>query len=311
MIADFDTMKKRVGKNLLIYTDTDGWKTDRDVTETDIGQFINDTWRHDLFPLLATAYPDDFRHIGLSDSWVSNGTADAGLTGSTLVATTAIFTNSMTGLYIYNETDAATVQITGYNSSTSVETDSDDLSSWSSDSIYVLGNEFVFGGDATDILTVEHVGVKYTTADSYYKTASLRDKFDFYIEGNEIGSQLIPYSYLTNVIVSGVNKPAIGLIPPMTAKLTNALQVSYIAIPTELSGNSDTIRVPIAALALTFGATARGYEMMQDFDRGRYWEGKYQGETNKILQRYTPTSSSGPVRTRLPRRYTLMARRII
>lgn len=302
----FDQLKKRVGKNLKYYDDTDGWKTGRDVTETDIGDFINEVYIEDLFPYIQTRYPQYFSQKAKANSWIASGTGDASSTGSTLVATTSIFNNSMVGLKIYNETDSETTEITGYTNATTVTVEDTIGDTWDGDSIFVLGQEFAIGsGNIADHFEIEEVSLKFNTSDTYYRRAISRDLSDFEDYGSELATELRPYYYLTTVDVAGVPTTAIGILPKFENKISNAILVEYTEIPTELSGDSDKARIP-TSLPLIYGATMRAYEKMQDFSNANYWTSKYEMSKRKMISNFSFSKSN---KIRVKRKFSLIHQR--
>lgn len=306
----FQNLKRQVGKNLKYYTNTDGWLTDRDVTETDIGDFINDVYREDLFPMFATQYPEDFVQIATTNSWIATGTVSASSTGTTLVATGSIFTNSMVGLRVYNSTDDDYAYIESYTSATTVTLDTTIGDTWDGDTIWILGQEFTFGGDANDIFVVNNVGIKYNDTDTYYTKAVRRDKPDFYQYGGEVGIEGAPDFYLTTVSISGILTSAIGLIPQFSKKISNALQIEYIGKPATLSADGDLPRLNFDNV-LIYGATARSFEAKREFQEATYWANKYENHKKMAISRYRPRSTRQETRLRVSRSVGAMYNRNI
>lgn len=305
----FDQLKKRIGTNLKYYNGTT-WLTDRDVTETEIGDMINEIYRDEVFPIFATQYPQDFQQTGLANSWIANGTVDATSTSTTLVATTSIFTNAMVGLYVWNDTDSERAKITAYTSGTTVTLDTTIDNDWDGDSIYVLGQEFTFGGDATDLYVLSNVGIKYNDTNDYYTRAQVRFKDDFYDYGNEVGDEANPYFYETTITVGSTLTSGIGLIPQFSKKITNGLEVTYIKKPTALSSSGDTLRLPVDTPVI-YGATARAYEIKQDLQTAAYWTSKYEMSKRTAIARYRPLSTRENLKIRPPRRASYLHNRYI
>lgn len=280
----FDELKKSVGRTLLLWDGTD-WLTGRDVTEADIGEYLNEIYLDDLFPKLAVNYPEYFRQVALANSAVATGTAGAALTGNTIVATTSIFNNSMVGRVIVNDTDGTSTIISGFTNATTVTVEEEDVSDWSGDTISVIGNEFAIGGDGTDIYTVEQIAVQYDDADTYKRVAEPRNKTDIFQQGSETGSQLRPLYYMTTATVSGVPTDAIGIFPQFDKNVTNAIEMTYIARPAKMSADTDKPRFPIGS-ALIYGAIMRSYETMQDLQKTGYWQNKYEMARRKAISNF-------------------------
>ena len=308
----FENIKKQVGKNLKYYNDTDGWITSgKDVTETDIGEMINQLYRDDIFPMLATQYPYYFRQEATADSWIATGTVDATSTSTTLVTTTAIFTNSMIGLWVYNNDLETSAKIEAFTSTTTVTLSETIGDTWDGDTIYVLGQEFVLGGEATDAYVIEAVGLKYQQEATYFTlTGNPRPKFDFFQYGGEIANPNHPQVYLTTVKVGGVQKDALGILPGFNAKVTKAIQINYIAKPAVMSSGTDEPRF-YSDIPLIYGATARAFMQRQMFQEASQWQGMYEKAKREAISRFRSTSTGTPKIGRMPRSTSLMHRRLI
>jgi len=308
----FDNLKKAVGKIIKYYSVSGGWLTNRDVTEDDIGEMINQTYRDELFPMFTTQYPFYFRQVGYADSWIATGTSSVASTGTTLVATTSIFTNGMVGLYVWNDTDKELAIIDEYTSGTTVELDTTIGDTWDGDVLYVLGQEFVLGGDAADIYTVEAVGLKYKSTDQYYViTGNPRPKFDLFQSGGETFSQSDPQLYLTTSTTSTSDfVDTLGVLPAFDKKVEKAIELTYIAKPTTLAATGDIPRLPVDQ-PLIWGAVSKAFLQKQQFKEAALFEQKYEKAKRESISRFRPTSTGFPRETRMPRRFNLMSRRII
>lgn len=313
----FDEITQAVGTNVLIYdSGTAAWLTGREVNQTDVKAFVNQIYRDELFPMFGSQYPTDFKQTGVLDSWIAYGTANSGLTTTTLTMaswTSGEFTNNQAvlGLTLWNDTDSAMAKITSFNSSTSVTTDTD-MTSWSGDTIYVLGQEFTMQGDATDFFRFLDVAVKYETSDTYYKVAQQTTYNDFYQEGSEIAIQLSPFWYPMSLNVSGVLKKGFGILPPFKSKVSNALKVGYVAKPPALSAGSDTPIIPVD-IPLIYGATSRALRLMGGTkqEEADDWNRLYLKSKQEAIANYTPTNTGNrPVRPKMPRRMGAIARHL-
>lgn len=309
----FNNIKIQIGKTIKYYTDAGGWLTGRDVTEDDIGEFVNQIYREDLFAMFATQYPYYFRQVATADSWIATGTVDATSTGSTLVATTSIFNNSMEGLWVYNEDLDETGIISDYVSGTTVTLEGTIGDTWDGDTIYVLGQEFAIGGDAADIFVIENVGLKYQTTDTYfYLTGNPRPKFDIFQYGGETFSQGAPQLYLTTTLVNNVPTDTLGVLPQFTTLVPQAIEINYIAKPVALSGDNDVPRLPVNTdVALIYGGSARAFRQSQQFDKANQMDALYEKAKREAVARFRPTSTDTPRRGRLPRVVRSMHRRFV
>jgi hypothetical protein len=312
----FEEIVKRIGKNIKYYDDTNGWVTGRDVTETDIGDFVNEIYKEELFPLFSSRYPHLFRHTGLLPSHLFTTTALATSTGSTLEITasdSASFSNQMVGLTVYNSTDGDTRVIDSYTDTSTVVLTTAIDDDWDGDTIYVCGAVFALGGDATDFVELERVRVRYDTDDEYI-VAEIRDLQDIMVENQTTdilsgGSQAYPEVYLTSVLDSAILYPAIGVRPGFDDYVLNALEFDYIAKPATLAGSQTPI-IPIHA-SLIAGGTMRAYDKKQDVPTSKYWAERYYVSQKRDISRYRPQTSNVPTKIRVSRNAYYQQRRVI
>lgn len=315
----FDQLKKRIGKNIKYYDDTIGWKTGRDVTETDVGDFVNEIYIEQLFPLYASRYPHMFRETAYTNSWITTFVVDPSSSTTTLVSTTSVFTNGMVGLYLYNNSTTSVATIIAYNSPTSVTLDQS--VSWSGVTVSILGKEFSFGQDASDIYTIESVSVLYhpiasgavsTSPDpaTKYVKAQLRELEDLIQYGNEIGSEFLPFSYLTTINTTTGLQAGVGLFPKFKDLVTNGLFINYITKPPLLSASGDVPNLPSFS-ALLAGGTMRAFEKMQQYQQSGYWMQKYELYKKQEMSRFRPQTSDRPVQININRNSYYIHKRII
>lgn len=280
-------MANQVGKNIKYY-DGSTWKTDRDVTEDDIKEYINLLWQDEVFPMFVDQHPEYYTEVGYFDSYIATGTASASLSGATLTTTSSIFTSSMADqkLYIYNSTDETSTYITGYTSGTEVTVNDTDISDWAGDTIYVLGSVFTFGGDATDLWTPISIGIKYSSGDVYYREAEQEVSQNLRRIGSEVGSKASPKWYNTTATVGGVLTTAVGIFPKFDEKLDDAIRVEYTAKPGDL-GDANAPHLPVS-LPLIDGATAWAYDQKgEETKADRYWK-KYEQRLALTLATWRP-----------------------
>jgi len=291
MAYTFAEIKNRVGQNIKYY-DGSAWLTTRDVTETDVGDFINEIYTEDLFIYVQSRYPEFYRNRATADSWIATGTVNATSAGTTLVATTSIFNNSMIGLNVFNGTDNESAKIAAYTSASTVTLDTSIGDTWDGDTIYVLGQEFAIGGaDAADIYEIEDVGIKFNSTAQYYTRCENRDETDFLQYGDELAIESKPFFYQTTTSVIGVPTTTIGVLPKFREKLSKAIKMTYTARPAEMSGDSDVPRVP-SVLPLIYGATMRAYEKMQDYESAQHWQSRYELSRVRMLAQFKFKSKS-------------------
>lgn len=308
----FLTIKKRVAVNIG-YVDSSGdILIGKDITETDIGNWVNDRYLDDLIPKLTEDYPEDFEVVSIGSLYKDTGTVAAGSTGTTLVATTAIFNSGMVGDTVYNSTDEETAEITAYTNTTTVTLDTTIGDTWDGDTIYILGHEFALGGDATDVRYIREVGVKYDSNDDYYRVAQYRDQNDLFKDGSEIYSEANPFWYLTTTMVDSVPTTTIGILPEASEPLANSLKLRYVQLPASLSGDTDVPRLPLGSHSiLVYGATADAYRRLNMTDKANDFEELYRAGADQMITSYALTRGSEPRRIRPSRRLSNMSKRII
>jgi hypothetical protein len=300
---DLTTMKKRVASNIGQLASDASTIIDSSVTGTEIGQRINELYREELFPFFARKYPEDFWHETYPlATYTATGTVSASSTGTTLVASTSIFNNSMEGFTVYNATDSESAVISSYTSGTTVTLDTTIDDDWDGDTIYILGNEYTFGGDAADLFTVARVGIKYSSSDTYFKTCELTKKRDAYLEGSETYSKVSPLFYRTTITVNNIPKQAIGILP-FPDHYAGRLVVWYVERPPEL-GASDEPMLTIQGISevLVNGVSAWAFAKLKMWEESERYQQKYERGKVDILKSYKP-SYAGTTKLRLSTRF--------
>jgi hypothetical protein len=306
----FTNIKKRVASNLG-YVDSSGdLLASKDITATDLGNWINDRYIDDLFSFLSSQYPEDFTQVGKLNFYKTTGTVDAASTSTTLVATGNIFNNGMVGDTVYNSTDGETAVVTAYTSATTVTIDTEIDDDWDGDTIYVLGHEFGLGGNATDIRSILRVGVKYDSDDDYYTTCEYLPKNKVFESGDETYYESAPIWYPTTVDISSVPTTAIGILPEASENVANGVEIEYIEQPAALSSDSDVPRLPLGSHStLVYGATADAMRKLMRLDEADRFEQLYQQGKLEMVTSYLLTRGSGTPKVRASRRLRRMTDR--
>ena len=109
---------------------------------------------------------------------------------------------------------------------------------------------YVLGGDATDAMVIDRVGIKYNSTDEDYIRSTKVDDNNFFEFGTEEGSQLAPQHMEHSVYVTtdGNYQPAIefvtGCIPD--AVVTDGIEIVYRERPPIFTTDDDEVqKVPI------------------------------------------------------------------
>lgn len=290
----FTNIKKRIGSNIG-YVDSSGdILASKDITATDIGNWVNDRYIDDLFSTLSSQYPEDFTQVGKLNFYKGTGTVDAASTSTTLVATGNVFNNGMVGDTVYNSTDGETAVITAYTSATTVTLDTTIADTWDGDTIYVLGHEFGLGGNATDLRSILKVGVKYDSDASYYTTCRYVPKSKLFQNGDEKYYESDPVWYPTTVDISGVMTTAIGILPEASEAVANGIELEYIEQPAALSADADVPRLPVGSHStLVYGGTADALRKLMRLDEADRFEQLYQAGKLEMITSYLLTRGSG------------------
>jgi len=308
----FTNIKKRIA-SYIGYVDSSGdILASKDITATDIGNWVNDRYIDDLFPALSSQYPEDYQQEGKMNFYKTTGTVAAGSTSTTLVATGNIFNNGMVGDTVYNSTDGETAEITAYTAATTVTLDTTIADTWDGDTIYVLGHEFGLGGNATDARSLTRVAVKYDEDDDYYTTCEYKPKNKAFQTGNENYYETAPIWYPTTVDISGTPTSAIGILPEASEKVASGILIEYIEQPSSLSNDADVPRLPLGSHSLlVLGGTADALRKLMRLDEADRFEQKYQAGKIEMIASYALNRGTGTPRIVPSRRAKSMTRRTI
>jgi hypothetical protein len=292
------------------------------VTQTDIQNYINIYYREILFDVLSDKFPLDFRRITYPyDTYTAVGVVDATTTGTSLVTTSSIFTNSMEGYVVQNPTDGATRTLKTYVSGTEFTLDSAVDDDWDGDTIYVLGNVFSFGGDTTDLKEIIEVAVKYASTDSDWTVAQRIDREDAFRIGSETYHKSAPiWSPLSLVEIDGASnekrRPAIEL-NPAPDDYQGKLRITYVERPKAMSEDTDEPVLTVQGLSqvLINGAISWALKTEGRHEEAQMWE---EGDpktgaiwpkgTMAMIRSYKPRNRSGAGRIPLSNFYTQMKR---
>lgn len=288
-------------------------------TATGIVNDINYVYRETIFPRLSDLFPDDFVQSTYPiNTYTATGTVDATSTGTTLVSTSAVFSNAMEGFQVYNSTDDEFATIETYNSSTSVTLDTTIDDDWDGDTFYVLGNEYAFGGSAEDLKDILGVAIKYSSTDTNYTEANptRKHKVIWRLQEHSTGN---PKWYPTTVDVLGVPTKGIGIVPYPT-NYNGKIQIIYVEKPPALSNDSDTPTLDVTGIseAIVNGAIARGKRVLNKFDEAANYEELdpilrivLPKGTRSLIKSYRPMTRGKAQKNKPSRYYSAMQRRNI
>jgi hypothetical protein len=282
-----------------------------DITETSIGQSINDAYLEEVFPELQNQYPHFYEKVALIPNYTTTGTVASGSTGTTLVATESIFSESMVGQNVYNTTDSELTKISAYTSATTVTVKATIDDSWDGDSIKVLDRDVILTTEADDEISVKYVYVRYKAADKYIK-ARPRLENDIFQTGQETFSKGSPIYLATTIETADSLLDAVSIYPTFDEPDDSAVKIKYVELPDIMVANGDTPRLPLGNHeflswnAVHEGALARGDYALADRAKRNLEEGK-----NALLSTYRPTSMDEVLKIGLPRRLEYIRNRLI
>lgn len=287
------TLRKRVA-NYINYVDSSrDLLTNKDINSDDIDQWLNDRYLEDVFPEYADKRPNYFSREATASNSAGTGTVDATSTGTTLVATTSIFTSDMVDARVYNSTDGEFATITDYTSGTQVTLDTTIGDTWDGDTIYIFTGTFTFGGDATDIHRPMWVGVKYSSTDTDYTRAEISDDEDLFDyqrgpDSKNFVRQSIPTYTFDTVTIASVPTSAIKIFPyDWSEVITDAIFLRYIEKPAEMSADNDVPRLPLGHHKfLVYGATADAFLKLGMFDEANQFETRYLNGKAKLMKQH-------------------------
>ena len=306
----FTNIIKQVASNIGYVDSSGAILASKDITSTDISNWINNRYIDDLFSILSSQYPEDFTQLGKLNFYKTTGTVSAASTSTTLVATGNIFNNGMVGDKVYNSTDEELAIITAYTSATTVTIDTEIDDDWDGDTIYILGHEFGLGGNATDIRSILSVAVKYDSDEVNYTTCSQVNKNKAFQSGDEVYYQSYPVWYPTTVDISSVPTSAIGILPEASENVASGIQLEYIEQPAALSADADVPRLPLGSQSiLVYGATADALRKLMRLDEADRFEQLYQAGKNEMVATYLLTRGSSTPKVTPSRRLRRMVDR--
>lgn len=293
-------IRKRIARNINQLESDENTIADGIVTSTSINEAIDDIHDDELYPLFSDKFPDDFQQETYQrDTNTATGTVDATSSTTTLVTTTSMFTNDMVGLKIQNTTDSESTTIVAFTSGTTL-TVADDIDDWSGDTIYVLGNEYVIGGEAADMKEIVDVWLKYNgTTDSYWTKCEKRDADDLLLIGNESFTQSAPVWYPKTLTTSGgVLNPGYGFLPVPTAY--NGLhKFTYTSRPAAMTDSDEPrLKVPGISRTIIYGGTAQVLRQLELFDNAKEYQSLYEKSKQELISNYKPKTRGGATKVR-------------
>lgn len=304
-----ETMRLRVAEELTILSDDETTIKEGVVTSNGIDNRLNDIYREELFPLFSDKYPEDFtQNTFPANTYTVSAVVDAATSGTTLVITTDVMDNSMVGFKLQNGSTLDTVEVTGFTNDSTVTVDAE-VDDWIGDTIYVLGNEYSFGGSTVDLKEVIQFNVKYKSSDANYLVAQPRNYRDVVSHGGERFSTMSPMWYRTTIKVEGIPVPGFGILPYPT-DYTGTYQFSYTQRPEPLEEDQEPL-INTAGISecMIYGCLVWGHRLMGRTQESAICKGLYEEAKRNIVAHYKPRNRAGAPKVRQSEIMTGMGRR--
>jgi hypothetical protein len=263
---------------------------------------------------MARKKPDSFKALTTPrGTYSATGTADATSTGTTLIATTNMFSNNMVGFDVYNFTDGTTATITAFTSATTVTVDTTIGDTWDGDTIYVLGNEFTLTGTAADAFEINYVWIKFNSGDQNYLRLEHFGKTRNYENGYGFNFSSLSSFYTTTLTVNGIPTPAVGIYP-MFNSYAGKFYLEYLKKPPVLVNTTDSPSLATQGIGQVIinGVLAWGFGILGNDRKAQEYNELYKprGEalvmpkgTTALMTYFGQSTASGHITPRQPNRF--------
>ena len=140
---------------------------------------------------------------------------------------------------------------------------------------------YTFGGDATDLLAIAWVGVKYTSEDDDYTRAERRNKSDVYDTGSEVWHKIKPIYFERQIFNEDSDHYELGIEFPGNCvpeeAVTEGLKVMYIEKPPLMAGDLDVPEKLPEELHkhIVTGASVKCFKKMGEYDKAEMIDGLF------------------------------------
>jgi len=235
---NFITHKKRAASKLnLLDKSTDTILTGRDIIEDDIGDGINDGYR-EVIQMLSSVYPQLYEVDAYTANYFSDATISS-ITDDTLVVDDTIFTTGHVGAVVYNSTKDNHSEIEAYSATNTVVLE--DEPDWDAgDTVYILEKEFTFSTNITDYVSNLSMLVRYSPTDQYVPA-----ELKLYDPDNTLrATESNPIYVLKQINTASGVIQGFEIFPRFEEKDDKAIHQRYVALPADMSNDSDTPQLP-------------------------------------------------------------------
>lgn len=283
---------RKVAFNLGILADNGTTISSSRVTEWGIKMQINNDYRYTIAQPLMRKFPLDFEQPTIPfNSNTKQLVVDASSATTTLVSTSNDFNAGMVGFKIHNPTTSEKVEIDSFVSDTTVVLKSAPSTSWSGNTVYVLGNEFPFTGvEVSDLVSVNRIEFKESTR---WKKLVYIDRDSESDLSNEVYRYATAGFYLTSLRVAGKMEKGFGIFP-YPQSYNNLLRVWYTQLPTKLENDTDTFQDLTTGVSqmLEYSATSWGAGLLGNTDLRNEYKTRFT-ETYKLnVANYKPLAKA-------------------
>jgi hypothetical protein len=297
-------IRKSIARNLGMLSSDNDTIIEGNITKDGIDDEINRAYIEVIAQALLSQNSDDFTVEAQNNTFrASFVVADINTTTKILTANSSVFGNADIGAKIQNPTDGNYYTILTYLSATQVvlsETPAN--TNWIGDTVYILGNIILMGGDLETAKEILKVQVKYTSASTTWLTAEKETVNNFNDINNVVnansGVTLKPKFTVSTIEDGGTMKRCIRLFPDFT-NYNGTLKILYTKLPDKLGAEDSEPALKIIGVSDTIinAVSAWGNIILNDLNKSQIYEAKFVTNLDTILKDYKPDRTN-PIRTR-------------
>lgn len=295
-------MRTEVARNVNVLTD-DGIISSGRVTQAAIDNKINQIYRDVIGQKLMSKYPNDFIADLRPQQTFTNTSTISDVSGTTITAAANIFSSYDVGCQIENPTRSEKARIQTYNNPQQVIVETAPTSDWVGDTVYVLGNHFTLGGQATDLKEFKQIKIKYQPDDTPAPATFVNYRDTDWAQPDDFSKYTPAFRQKAIKTTAGAVN-GIEIMPRPTSYL-GEITGSYVEQPPKLVNDTDTPRLAVVGIseALIMGASAHMAVLQGDYDRAQQYRASFQEALEFAFNSYRPKSSNTITKRRLSPKY--------
>ncbi len=310
-------IREQIARNLRLLSSDESTIIDNsNITEEGLNTQIDLIYREGIVQVLMDKFPDDFERKTEPKQTFTSSFVVQSIASDVITALPGTFSNFDEGFEAQNVDKSETIKIIDVLSDTEAQLESTPESDWTGDTVYVLGNEFFFEGEAEDLREIKLLGIKYNANDNEFLYGNLRRKHDVLPLDQKNFNRYNPVMYLTAIskenISTGATKNLRGVgILPFPNAYNGEYQITYMQQPPSLTDT--TSPVPLVAgisEGIIRGVTAWGARILQDYNMSVYYDNLYKEQKAQIINSYKPRSRGNPSRLRLAPHYQRISKNV-